>query len=100
VIGSVFASVYTASIDDAAGWQSVPVEASEFAKDGIGLAYATLERLAPGVDAATLGVLRGEAQQAFLDGLSVGCRVAAAVTLAAAAVVTKLLPNRPTTPPR
>jgi EmrB/QacA subfamily drug resistance transporter len=100
VIGSVFASVYTASIDDAASWQSVPVEASEFAKDGIGLAYATLERLAPGVDAATLGMLRGEAQQAFLDGLSVGCRVAAAVTLAAAAVVTKLLPNRPTTPPR
>jgi EmrB/QacA subfamily drug resistance transporter len=95
VIGSVFASIYTAQLRQSPAWAAVPEAAGERAEDGIGLAYAVIEQAAPNLDAGSLSLLRVDAQQAFLDGLAAGCRVAGAVTIVAAIAVAALLPNRP-----
>lgn len=95
VIGSVFASVYSATLADRPGWDQVPPDALAMAEDGIGLAFGVVERAAgqAGADAAT--VLADGAVQSFMDGLHAGCFVAAGVTFVASILVLVFLPARP-----
>lgn len=98
VIGSVFASVYAATLATQPGWDQVPPEARSRAEDGIGLAFGVVERLAPDLPAGAAPTLVDGAVRSFMDGLAAGCLVAAGVTLAAAVMVAALLPSRPGEP--
>jgi hypothetical protein len=93
VIGSVFASVYSAAIARSDVWSEMPGAAREAAKDGLGLALGVLERL--DLPASAVGPLATAAREAFMSGLSVGCRVAAAVTLCGSVAAAALLPSQP-----
>jgi hypothetical protein len=97
VIGSVFASVYAATLADRPGWDGVPGEALALAEDGIGLALGVAEQAAGEAGPGAATVLRDGAVQAFMDGLHAGCFVAAGVTLVASGLVLALLPARPET---
>lgn len=93
VIGSVFASVYSAAIGRSDAWSALPAAAREAAGDGLGLALGVLESL--NLPAAASAELADAARDAFMSGLSVGCRVAAAVTACGAVAAAALLPSRP-----
>lgn len=95
VIGSVFASVYAATLVDRPGWDQVPGETLGLAEDGIGLALGVVEQTASQADPEAASLLRDGAVQAFMDGLHAGCFVAAGVTLVASGLVLALLPARP-----
>ncbi len=86
VIGSVFASLYAAGLDGAAG--GVPLDS---ARDSIGAAFAAAQQLggAPG------DTLRQLASAGFYDGLEAGCLVAAGVCAVGCAAAGVLLPSRP-----
>ena len=93
VLGSVFASIYASTIAKSAPWTALPDAAREAAADGLGLALGVIQQLGLGEEAS--GVLVADAQQAFLDGLSVACLVAAGVTLIGSVVAARFLPSRP-----
>lgn len=95
VIGSVFASVYTATLADDGAWAQVPEEALVRAEDGIGLALGVVERISAEVGPGVAGALTDGALGSFLDGLQAGCLVAAGVTLAGSVMAAALLPARP-----
>ncbi|MDP1878403.1 MAG: DHA2 family efflux MFS transporter permease subunit [Actinomycetota bacterium] len=90
VVGSVFASVYGAAVLDALGNLGLPDEVlatvQESVAAGLGVAGTLPADVAPAVAAA--------AQAAFVDGLSAGSLVAAAVAFAGAIVALALLPAR------
>ena len=97
VIGSVFASVYTAAIASSAVWSAAPAELSERAAEGIGLALGVVEASVPIVGTEVAAQLAEAARQAFIDGLVLGCVVAAAVALLGSVMVAVLLPAKPKT---
>ncbi|MCK9250477.1 MAG: MFS transporter [Solirubrobacteraceae bacterium] len=94
VVGSVALSMYR----DAFSGSPLPEEALESARDSVGAAVATAERIAAAGDEAAASSLVTLAQSGFLDGLQVGCLVAAGVAAAGAVVVLLWLPAHPTAP--
>jgi len=94
VIGSVFASLFAARVDELRG--AVPAGLLAPASESLGAALT----LAAGVPGAAGAALRGAAERGFFDGLQAGCLVAAGVSLAGAVVAATALPSRPApTPP-
>ena len=89
VIGSVFASLYTGSVDDIRA--DLPDGLEQRAAESIGTAIFIAEQLPAGPAAA----LRTAAESGFFDGLQVGCLVASGIALVGAAVVARTLPARP-----
>ena len=98
VIGSVFASVYAASLATSPAWSTVPQPALVRAEDGVGLALGVVEALGPELGQVVAAQLTQGALQAFLDGLAAGCLVASGVTLLGAVMAAVFLPARPQTP--
>jgi hypothetical protein len=86
VVGSVFASLYTAGFDGAPA--GLPTGA---AADSVGAAFA----ISDGLGGAAGETLRGLATAGFYDGLTAGCLVAAGVCAAGSILVAALLPSRP-----
>ncbi len=90
VVGSVFASIYSSQIADAARGRNLPPAALEAAKRSVGAALQIAGRL-PG----DLGrQLAATAKSAFLDGMSAGLYVGAATALVGVLVVLRWLPAR------
>ncbi len=90
VIGSVFASLYTAGFDSApSGLPSGP------ASDSIGAAFAIADQIGGAAGSA----LREVASAGFYDGLAAGCLVAAGVCAVGSVFVAALLPSRPADEP-
>jgi EmrB/QacA subfamily drug resistance transporter len=89
IIGSVYASLYTSSLQDTAG--SLPAPVLDAASDSIGAAVTVADQLGPAGQP-----LLAAAQTAFFDGFQLGCLVAASVLFAGAAFAARFLPARPT----
>jgi EmrB/QacA subfamily drug resistance transporter len=92
IIGSVYASLYTSSLQDTAG--SLPAPTLDAASDSIGAALTIADQLGPAGQP-----LLAAAHTAFFDGFQLGCLVAAAVLFAGAAFAARFLPSRPTPTP-
>ncbi len=90
VVGSVFASVYGSMMTDALRPLGLPAAAMETAESSIAGAMAVASEL-PSDVAATVATA---AQNAFIDGLSTGSLVAAAVAAIGSIVALALLPAR------
>lgn len=90
VVGSVFASAYAPKIGEFLGRLPVPAEAVEAARDSVAAAIVVAGR-APQEAQASIAAAAGSA---FMDGMSVGCLVAAGVTLIGAISAFLLLPDR------
>lgn len=88
VIGSVFASLYAARLDEAA----LPRPLRTAVGDSVGAALTAAGDLP---DAALAATLQSAAADGFLAGLQAGCLVAAGVALAGAVLALALLPARP-----
>jgi len=88
VIGSVFASFYTARFHDL---PRLPGGLTQQATESVGAAFTIAGQL-PAVPA---GALRAAASTGFYDGLHAGCLVASGVALVGAAVAAVALPARP-----
>jgi hypothetical protein len=91
VIGSVFASLYAARLDEAA----LPGPLRAAVGDSVGAALLAARDLP---DAALAATLRSAAEEGFLAGLQAGCLVAAGVALVGAVLALALLPARPASP--
>ncbi|MGE4425821.1 MAG: MFS transporter [Solirubrobacteraceae bacterium] len=91
VIGSVALSLYR----DAFSGTSLPASVLDPARESIGAAIATAGQLAGRGDPAAAGALADLAQSGFLDGLQVGCLVAAGVSIVGALLVLVWLPAHP-----
>ena len=90
IIGSVFSSVYIAALDDAGPGSVVgqlPPEARELTEESVGAAGYVARELGPNAPA-----FLAEVNDAFLSGLTVGCLVAAGVTLAGSVFASRFLP--------
>ena len=87
VVGSVFASLYRASLDGL----PLPPAVTDAARSS----YAASRQVAAGLPEQAQRLLLEAADRGFLDGLHAGCRVAAGVCLAGAVAVLALLPSRP-----
>ena len=94
-IGSVFASLYVASLNSQAAWISAPAALLDRARDGVGLALNAVEANRAQLGDQTANALVGGARDAFVSGLEAGCLVAAVVTAAGAIMAAGLLPSRP-----
>jgi len=88
VIGSVFASFYTARFHDL---PRLPGGLTQQATESVGAAFTIAGQL----PAAPAGALRAAASTGFYDGLHAGCLVASGVALVGAAVAAVALPARP-----
>ena len=91
VIGSVFASLYTADIEELAS--TLPPGAGATAADSIGAAVSVVAQLPPG----QAELLFAAAESGFYQGLQAGCLVASGVAVVGAIVAAIALPARPTT---
>jgi EmrB/QacA subfamily drug resistance transporter len=89
VLGSVFSSVYIASLGDGTVFESLPTEAQNVTEESVGAASAVAGNL--GVDASAY---LAEVSDAFLSGLSAACLVAAGVAAAGAIFAARYLPAR------
>lgn len=89
VIGSVFSSVYVASLADGPTFQALTEEARTATEDSVAAAGSVAPSL--GVDAPAY---LAEVSNAFLSGLSVACLTATVVTLAGSAFALRFLPAR------
>jgi hypothetical protein len=92
VIGSVFASLYTARLVLPRG---LPPEAEHAAHESVGGAFIAAQRVADAGLGAPAAQLRDAASSAFFDGFAVGCLVAAGVALLGALAAAVLLPAHP-----
>ena len=86
VIGSLVGSLYAARVEDAT--DGLPAAQAAAASDSVGAAVAIADRLPDGAGTA----LGHAATNGYTDALGLGLLVAAAVALAGAAVVSRLLP--------
>ncbi len=87
VLGSVFASLYVAAIDESGATPGVPAAARAVARDSLGAAQEVARSVAGGkglLDVAVGG---------FFDGFAAGALLAAAVTLVASVVAFRVLPR-------
>jgi len=89
VIGSVFSSVYVASLRDGPVFGALPPEAQSATQDSVAAAGS----VAPTLNADANAYL-AEVSQAFLSGLSVACITVTAVTLAGSIFALRFLPAR------
>lgn len=92
VVGSVFASAYAPRIGEFLGRLPVPAEAVEAARDSVAAAIVVAGR-APQEAQASIAAAAGSA---FMDGMSVGCLVAAGVAFVGAIAAFVFLPDRNT----
>lgn len=90
VVGSVFASVYSAEIAGNSALSQLPADARSAMGSSVAAARQVVAQLPEGMAAGVRDVV----DHAFLDGLRVGSLVCAGIALAAAAVVAVLLPAR------
>lgn len=88
IVGSVFASVYSAQLGSAPALAALPVEVRSAMRSSMAVAHRVIEQL----PAEHAGQVRDAVNHAFLDGLQVGSLVCAGIALAAAIVVAGLLP--------
>lgn len=89
IVGSVFASVYSARIGANSALAALPVDRETIARS-IAAAYKVIGLMPAGRVAG----VRDAVNHAFLDGLQAGSLVCAAIALGAAVVVAGLLPAR------
>ena len=94
VVGSVALSLYR---DVFAGLQ-LPESVLGPARDSIGSAVVTSQRLAQSGEAGAARTLADAAQSGFLDGLQAGCWIAAGVSVIGALLVVLWLPAHPDSP--
>ena len=92
VIGSVFASIYTARL---ALPQGLPSEAAHAARESVGGAFIAAQRVADAGLGSAAAQLKDAASHAFFDGFAIGCLVAAGVALVGAVIAAVLLPAYP-----
>ncbi|WAC90645.1 MFS transporter [Mycobacterium sp. Aquia_213] len=90
IVGSVFASVYSADLGSAPALAGLPAEVTSAMRSSMAVAHKVIEQL----PAERAGQVRDAVNHAFLDGLQVGSLVCAGIALAAAIVVAGLLPAR------
>jgi EmrB/QacA subfamily drug resistance transporter len=90
IVGSVFASVYSARIGSASALAVLPGHVRSTMEHSMAAAYKVIGQLPAGRAAGVRDVVN----HAFLDGMRVGSLVCAAIALAAAVVVAGLLPTR------
>jgi hypothetical protein len=95
VIGSVFTSIYVHTIATSQAAATIAPDVITRAKESVGGALIAASAL-EGSDPVGAGALARAADQAFFDGFTVGCLVAAAVALVGAVFAALLLPARPT----
>ncbi len=88
VIGSVFSSLFGPRMIDALARFPLPTEVVEAASESIGAALSIAEQ----AGASQAAIIAG-AQSAFMDGFSVGCWVAAGVSLAGSIISFSVLPR-------
>jgi len=94
VIGSVYASVYASRLAAKLPPQ-MPHRLAGAAEASVGAALVSAERLAVAGHGALAGLLQAGASDAFVDGLRIGCLVAAAVAGAGAILAAARLPAQP-----
>jgi EmrB/QacA subfamily drug resistance transporter len=96
VVGSLFSSVYAASLLDGTRGMPIPAAALAAAKESVGAAVQVAaqagQTAGPGAGAA----VKQAVDNAFMDGFRVGSWVAAAVTLVGAVLAYRFLPARAT----
>jgi len=90
VVGSVFASAYAPKIGDFLGQFPVPAEAVAAARESVAAAIVVAGRAPQEVQAS----IATAASSAFMDGMSLGCLVAAGVALVGAIAAFRFLPDR------
>lgn len=90
IVGSAFASVYSASLAKSSVLQSLPPETRSTMQESV----AAAQRIISQLPAARVTEAREAVETAFLDGLWVGSIVCAGIAAAAALVVALLLPPR------
>jgi len=94
VLGSVYASVYASRL--AAKLPAhVPHGVARAAEASVGAALVTAQHLAASGHAALAGLLHAGASDAFMQGLRIGCLVAAGVAVAGAVLAAAWLPAQP-----
>ncbi|BBY22529.1 MFS transporter [Mycobacterium stomatepiae] len=90
IVGTVFASVYSAHLGSVPALAALPAEATSAMRSSMALAHRVIEQL----PAEHAGPVRDAVNRAFLDGLQVGSLVCAGIALTAAIAVAGLLPAR------
>jgi EmrB/QacA subfamily drug resistance transporter len=95
VIGSVYASMYASQIDKSSTWQAMSPEQLTQAEDGVGIALGVAESVRETLGNDIAVQLQSDVVDAFMRGLSIGCVVAAAVTLIGAIAAARFLPPKP-----
>ena len=93
VLGSIFASLYAASIDRLGSGAGIPESVTSVARESLGAAQEVAGRVLGGPR------LLNAAEAGFFDGFAAGALVAAAVTLAAGIAAAILLPAGPSGAP-
>jgi predicted MFS family arabinose efflux permease len=88
VVGSVFASIYTARLADYTAITSLPTAG----RSKIGESIAAAQRVIGQLPSTQSANVKLAVDDAFLDGMGTGSLVCAAIALAAAAIVAVLLP--------
>jgi EmrB/QacA subfamily drug resistance transporter len=89
VVGSVFASVYGPRIADFLAQFPVPAEAVAAARESVAAAFAVTAQAPQEVQAS----FAAAASSAFMDGMALGCLVAAGITFVGAIAAALLLPS-------
>ncbi len=94
VVGSLFASAYTAELATRAA-HALPAAVVGHARESVGAAYATVHALAAGGAGQAALELRHVASTGFMNGLSTGCAVVAGTCVVGAVVCAIVLPAQP-----
>jgi EmrB/QacA subfamily drug resistance transporter len=94
VIGSVYASAYASRLSSALP-AHLPSALVHTAEQSAGAALTVAARLGASGHLAAGSAVHDAAASAFIHGLSIGCRVAAGVAFAGAAMAAALLPAQP-----
>jgi EmrB/QacA subfamily drug resistance transporter len=97
VIGSIYASVYASRLGSALPRQ-LPPTAAAVAQQSVGAAFQTAAQLDTAHQTTLARTLHDTAANAFFDGFSVACLVAAGVALAGAVMAAALIPAQPPQP--
>ena len=95
IIGSVFASLYTHGIANAAGLSGLPDDLRSAMGRSVAVARQVITQLPPSQATGVRDAVNG----AFHDGLHIGTLVCAGIAITAAVVVAWLLPAREAAPP-
>jgi predicted MFS family arabinose efflux permease len=90
IVGSVFASVYTARLGSDSAVAALPAQVRATIERSMAAAQQVIGQLPQGV----VPDVRGAVNTAFLDGLQIGSLVSAGIALGAAIIVAWLLPAR------